>query len=89
MGHLVRVSWSSYLLSNYTWIIAEKWPGLFLFQTSRDSSTEKLLQKLNGWYMEKEGAFLFLLYIIVNLDVKNLMKQYKSGFNPFWFYVLC
>uniref|UniRef100_A0A8C0LHF8 Ecm29 proteasome adaptor and scaffold n=1 Tax=Canis lupus dingo TaxID=286419 RepID=A0A8C0LHF8_CANLU len=26
----------------------------FRFQTSRDSSTEKLLQKLNGWYMEKE-----------------------------------
>lgn len=25
-----------------------------LVRTSRDSSTEKLLQKLNGWYMEKE-----------------------------------
>jgi hypothetical protein len=48
---------------------------LFLFQTSRDSSTEKLLQKLSGWYMEKEGTSLFLFYVIFNLDV-NLIKQY-------------
>lgn len=58
---------------------------MFLFQTSRDSSTEKLLQKLNGWYMEKEGTFFTLLCIILNLNVNDLIKQYKSGFTLYDF----
>ncbi len=56
IGHLVRV-WK------HTWMHISIQPkatielqnSCFPHQAARDSSVEKLLQKLNTWYLEKEG----------------------------------
>lgn len=57
LGHLVRVS-SPYSSNGDVFNLFVCLSACFPFspQTAKDSSVEKLLLKLNGWYLEKEGA---------------------------------
>lgn len=65
LGHLVRVSTTSvkqfYYINDHTIVCCSQCvrPGCcicFSHQTAKDSSVEKLLLKLNSWYLEKEGT---------------------------------
>lgn len=49
-----------------------------LLQTSRDSSTEKLLHKLSSWYMEKEGMLL-LEHSVTEYSAENVPVIAKAG----------
>lgn len=60
LGHLVRVSTPSVMQSNYRKVVLKDSAGIrccicFSDQTAKDASVEKLLLKLNSWYLEKEG----------------------------------
>ena len=85
LGHLVRVSNTSVKQSyyiNYT-IGCSQWlsMGCYLFfrQTAKDSSVEKLLLKLNSWYLEKEGKeFTIFLRIWWYLCAFNWMVNKLS-----------
>lgn len=80
MGHLVRVSWAlvlfCFFIGGLLWSVWIIWVSSLL-QTSRDSSTEKLLHKLSSWYMEKEGM-LHLGYSLTEYSAEKIPGDSKS-----------